>query len=316
MSASMKAYRLHTYGGPECLQLDDVPVPVPTQSQVLIAVSVVGINPFDWKLREGYVKDVVPLQLPTTLGVDFSGTVVAVGQQISRFKIGDRVMTMSTSLGAFAEYIVVNESTLAHVPAGISDIAAATLPIPAGTAWQSLNFAGEVRSGMRILIHGASGIVGAFAIQFAKAKGAKVIGTASAKNRDYVMELGADEFIDYEHENFEDRAKNIDLVLDYVLIGGNLNTTSRSWNVLNQNGAIVSVADPAITKNIPAGLRGYFPQIEADAHLLEEIANQLASGEVKSKVSEVFSRSELNKAIEINRAGGRTGRLVVDFKRV
>lgn len=312
----MKAYRLHSYGGPECLQLDDVPIPVPTQSQVLVAVSAVGMNPFDWKIREGYVKDFVPLQLPTIIGVDFSGTVVAVGDATSRFKVGDRVMTMSTSLGAFAEYIAVDEKILACVPAGLSDVAAATLPIPAGTAWTSLHFAGEVRKGMRILIHGASGTVGAFAIQLAKAEGATVIGTASAKNREYVMGLGADEFIDYQTENFEDLAGKVDLILDYVLVGGNRSTTDRSWGVLKWNGAIVSVADPTVTSKIPPGLRGYFPQIEADPPRLEAIAELLVSGEIKSSVAKVFPRSRLVEAMEINKAGGTIGRLIVDFKTV
>jgi NADPH:quinone reductase-like Zn-dependent oxidoreductase len=313
---TQKAYRLHSYGGPECLQMDDMPVPKPGPSQVLVAVSAVGMNPFDWKLREGYVRDFVPLQLPTTLGVDFSGTVVALGEGASRLKVGDRVMTMSTRLGAFAEYIAVDENILARVPSGLSDVDAATLPIPAGTAWETLHIAGEVRPGMRILIHGASGIVGAFAVQFAKLEGAIVIGTASAKNREYVMGLGADEFIDYQTEDFEARVKDIDYVLDYVLISGARNITDRSWGVLKPNGAIVSVADPSVTGKVPKGLRGFFPQIEPNATRLEAIAEQLESGKIKSKVAQVFRRSELVKAMEINKAGGTTGRLIVDFKRV
>ena len=310
-----KAYRLHSYGGPECIRLDDVPVPGPGPSQVLVAVSAVGMNPFDWKIREGHVRDHVPLQLPVTLGVDFVGTVAALGETSSRFKPGDRVMTMSTSLGAYAEHIAVDEKILARVPAALGDVDAATLPIPALTAWQTLHTAGEVRPGMRILIQGASGIVGAFAVQFAKAAGAMVIGTASAKNRDYVMGLGADEFIDYQSEKFEDRAEDIDLVLDYVLIGGSENTTDRSWSVLKPDGAIVSVADPTIMGKIPAGFRGFFPTIEADASNLEAIAEQLATGKIKSKVARVFDRSQLVEAMEINKAGGTTGRLIVDFKR-
>lgn len=310
-----KAYRLHSYGGPECIQLDDVPVPTPGRSQVLVAVSAVGMNPFDWKIREGHVRDFVPLQLPTVLGVDFVGTVAALGDGLSRFKVGDRVMTISTSLGAYAEHIVVDEKILARVPTALGDMDAATLPIPALTAWQSLHAAGDVRPGMRILIHGASGTVGAFAVQFAKAEGATVIGTASAKNRDYVLGLGADVFIDYQAETFEDRVKDIDLVLDYVLIGGSRNTTDRSWGVLKPNGAIVTVADPAIMGKIPAGYRGFFPSIEADATSLETIAEQLATGKIRSKVAQVFGRSDLVKAMEINKSGGTTGRLIVDFRR-
>lgn len=314
--ATQKAYRLHSYGGPECIQLDDVPIPVPGPSQVLVAISVVGMNPFDWKIREGHVKDVMPLPLPVTLGVDFSGVVVGLGEGSTRFQIGDRVMTMSTSLGAFAEYIAVDEGILARVPDALSDEVAATLPIPAGTAWQSLYLVDKVHAGKRILIHGASGIVGAFAVQFAKAAGAEVYATASAKNREYVIGLGADVFIDYQTQRFEDHVRDIDLVLDYVLVGGTDNTTDRSWGMLKPEGVIVSVADPTITSKVPAGFKGYFPSIEADAKLLEEVAEQVASGKIKSKIAQVYSRSELVQAMEVNKAGGRTGRLLVDFKRV
>lgn len=313
---TQKAYHLHSYGGPECIQLDDVPIPKPGPSQVLVAISAVGMNPFDWKIREGYVRDIIPLQLPTILRVDFSGTVVGLGENASRFKVGDRVMTMSNSLGAFAEYITVDESILARVPAGLSDILAPTIPIPAMTACQSLHTAGEPRPGMKILIHGASGIVEAFAVQFAKLQGAVVIGTASAKNRDYVMSLGADEFVDYETENFEEKVKDIDLVLDYVLVGGTRNTTDRSWGVLKPNGAIVSVADPSILGKVPKGLRGFFPQIGPNATSLEAVADPVENDIIKSKVAKVFRRSELVKAMEANKAGGATGRLIVDFKRV
>lgn len=312
---TQKAYRLHGYGGPEQIRLDDAPIPSPARGEVLVAVSAVGINPFDWKIREGYVRDVMPLQLPATLGVDFVGDVVRLGEAASRFAIGDRVMTMSTRLGAYAETIAVDEMILARVPEALSDIDAATLPIPALTAWQDLHAAGEVQSGMRILIHGASGTVGAFAVQFAKAAGAYVIGTASAKNRDYVLGLGADAVIDYHTERFEDHARDIDLVLDFVLIGGVMDTTSRSWGVLKPGGAIVSASDPAILGNAPDGLRGYFPVIEADAHQLEMIAGLLASGRLTSKVARVFGRNELLKAMDINQGGGTTGRLIVDFKR-
>lgn len=313
--ATQKAWRLHSYGGPECMHLDDVPIPIPSKGQVLVAVSVVGINPFDWKIREGYIKDDMPLPLPVALGVEFSGTIKALGEGSSRFKVGDRVMMISTSLGAFAEYIAFDESILAAVPEGLSDADAASLPMAAMTAWQSLHKAGEVHAGMRVLIHGASGVVGAFAIQFAKAQGAYVFGTASAKNREYVMSLGADEFIDYQTEKFEERVKDVDLVLDYVLIGGTGNTTDRSWSVLKAGGAIVSVADPAILgKTPPNGVKAFFMQTSPNAAQLEMIAGLLVEGKIRSKIEQVFDRDDLVQAMEMNKAGGTTGRLLVNFK--
>lgn len=310
-----KAYRLHAYGGPETLTLDDVPIPTPGPGQVQVAVHTVAMNPFDWKLREGHVRDFVPLQLPTVLGVDFVGTVAALGDGVQRFRAGERVMSFSTRLGAFAEHIVVDETILTRVPAALSDVDAATLPIPATTAWQSLLAAGAVRPGMKILIHGASGTVGAFAIQFAKAEGAHVIGTASGKNREYVLGLGADEFVDYQTQDFEKVVKDVDLVLDYVLVGGVKNTTSRSWGVLKSGGAIVSVADPSITAQVPQGFKGFFPDIQPEPKQLEAVALDLATGRIQSKVARVFKRGELVEAMEINKAGGLTGRLIVDFKK-
>ncbi|KAJ5117919.1 hypothetical protein N7448_004430 [Penicillium atrosanguineum] len=314
--ATQKAYRLHSYGGPECIQLDDVPVPTPASSEILVAVGAVSLNPIDWKIREGHVRDVFHIDLPKILGVDFVGTVVALGEGSTSFKIGDRVMAFSDSLEAFAEHIAVPETIVSRVPASLSDIDAASLPIPAVTAWTTLHYAGEVHSGMKILIHGASGVVGAFAVQFAKASGAFVIGTASAKNRGYVMSLGADEFVDYQTEKFEDRAKNIDLVLDYVQIGGSMDTTARSWGTLKPGGAFVTAADPALLGNVPEGFKGFFPRIATNPAALERIAEQVATGHIKSKVARVFPRGELVQAMEMNKSGGVAGRLVVDFKRV
>ena len=311
--STQKAYRLHSYGGPDCIRLDDVPIPEPEPSQVLVAVSKIGMNPFDWKIREGYVKDIMPLPLPVTLGVDFAGTVVKLGDKTSRLKVGDRVMGMSRTLGAYADHIVIDESILAKVPAELNDTIAGTLPIPVLTAWQALRAAGEPRTGAKILVHGASGTVGAFAVQFAKAAGATVIGTASGKNRDYVLGMGADQFIDYQTQQFEDLLSDIDLIIDTVLVGGDKDNTSRSWKVLKENGTIVSVADPSVASNAPNGMTGLFPQIQPDVPVLEKIAAQVSSSKLKSKVAKVFPRGQLKEAMEINQSGGTTGRLIVDF---
>nr|POE63599.1 quinone oxidoreductase [Quercus suber] len=313
--ATQRAYRLHSYGGPESITLDNVPVPTPGKGQVLVAVSKVGMNPFDWKIREGYVKERLPLKLPAILGVDFVGRVVALGEAASRFKVGDRVMTMSRSLGAYAEHIAIDESILARVPEALSDADAATIPIPGLSAWQTVHAAGPLHAGMKVLIHGASGTVGAFAVQFAKAAGAKVFGTASGKNRQYVLGLGADEFIDYQTEKFEDRVQDVDLILDYVLLGGSNNTTDRSWSMLKPNGALVSVADPSTAFKAPEGLKGLFPQIYPDVSQMEEIAEKLTSGNIQSKIGRVFNGSQLLEAMELNKLGGTAGRLIVDFER-
>lgn len=312
--ATHKAYRLHGYGGRDNIKLDDAEVPAAGAGQVLVAVSYSAVNPFDWKIREGYVKDEMPLVLPYTLGVDVVGTVKELGEGATRLKVGDRVMTMSNTLGAFAEHVALDEKLLARIPDGLGDAEAATLPIPGMSAWLSLHAAGALPANARVLIHGASGVVGSLAVQLAKQAGAYVIGTASAKNRDYVMGLGADEFVDYTTERFEDRVKDIDLVLDYVLVGGTDNTTDRSWAVLKPGGAITTVADPSITGKVPDGYRGFFPFVRPDVAVLENLGRQLASGRIKTKVAKIFPRGELLDAIDLNQAGGGIGRLVVDFK--
>ena len=312
MSSHM-AYRLHSYGGPDSVELDDVPIPVARTSQVVVAVRAVGINPFDWKIREGFLKDSLVLDLPATLGVDFVGVVAALGDGVTRFAVGDRVMGMSQTLGAFAEHIAVDEQILAGVPDALTDVDAATLPIPVLTAWQGLHAAGDLHPGMRVLVNGASGITGSMAVQFAKRAGAYVIGVASGKNRDHTIQLGADAFIDYRTESVRDQVTDLDLIFDCVLIG-NPDTTSQSWGVLKRGGAIVSVADPTILDNVPEGYRGFYPHVDAtDVATLEDVANQVLDGTIATKVARVFPRAKLVDAMEINKAGGTTGRLVVDF---
>lgn len=249
------------------------------------------------------------------LGVDFIGTISSLGPSCtSRFKKGDRVMTFSQTLRAFAEYIVVPESILAKVPQGLSDEQAATLPIPALTAWQGVHAIGAPKKGMKVLIHGASGVCGAFAVQFAKLAGMYVIGTASGKNKPYVLSLGADEFIDYNTQTFEDLISSIDLILDFVLVGGSMSTTDRSWKVLKKGGMLVSFADPGVS--VPEGYRGVFLQTKVDVEVLEDVGEMVVQGKVKSKVARVFGRGEVGEAMEVSRAGGGMGRLLVDFGRV
>lgn len=310
---TQKAYRLHCYGGPECLTLDDVEVPNPGPSQVLIAVSAVGINPFDWKLRHGELADHSDMKLPAILGVDFVGTVVALGEGSWRFEIGDRVMSISNDLGAYAEHIAIDEEIVSRLPANMTDHEALALPLPAMTAWTALYAAGDVTPGMRVLVQGASGTAGAFAVQFAKAAGAHVTGIASAKNRDYVISLGADDFIDYNTQRFEDVVKDLDLVLDFVLVGGAQDNASRSWSVVRPGGAYVTVSDLEGLVGIREDIRGYFPRVDPDAALTERFIDQTLSGELKTKIARVFPRDALNEALEISKTGGLTGRLILDF---
>ncbi|HEY0244495.1 MAG TPA: NADP-dependent oxidoreductase, partial [Mucilaginibacter sp.] len=226
----MKAIRIHEFGGPEVLKLEDIPVPIPAADEVLIKVYATSINPVDWKIREGQRKEKFPVNLPLTLGWDVSGVIEKMGNAVNNFKYGDEVYSRPdpTRNGTYAEYVVVKADLVSLKPKSVDHIQAASVPLAGLTAWQGLFQYGQLQAGQKVLIHAASGGVGTFAIQYAKAKGAYVIGTASESNIDFVKQLGADEVIDYKNEKFEDKLSDIDLVLD--TIGGD--TQKRSLKVL------------------------------------------------------------------------------------
>jgi len=306
---TMRALILTQYGGPDAIQVASAEAPTAGPGQVLVRVRAAGVNGLDWKVREGYVRDAFPLQLPTTLGIELAGVVEAVGAGVTGLREGDRVMGPLGGLGAYADLVAVNAANLAIIPDGMSFVDAAALPLAAGAAWQSLHFAGPLRAGQRILIHGAAGGLGGFAVQFAHQAGAEVFATALSEHADYVRELGADNVIAYDQEQFEASVRDIDLVLDYV--GGEV--LARSWSVLAEDGAIVSTASPAILANTPAGRRGLWFVNTPDTARLQAIADDVVNGRLRSKVAAAVRFDELPAAIERNRTQPQVGKTVVDF---
>jgi NADPH:quinone reductase-like Zn-dependent oxidoreductase/quercetin dioxygenase-like cupin family protein len=306
------AARVQAYGGADAVRVDDVPVPTPGAGQVLVRVTAAGVNGLDWKVREGYVRDAYPLALPATLGVELAGVVVRTGPGVTRFAVGDRVMGPLGGLGAFAGFVATAEDVLARTPASLSDVEAAALPVAALTAWQALHAAGELRAGQTVLVHGAAGAVGGFAVQLAKAAGATVLATASAASHAHVRALGADVVIDYRAQRFEDHASAVDLVVD--LIGGE--TLDRSWAVLAPDGAVVSAAAPDIAARAPAGLRGVWLMMRPDPEQLARLADDVARGALSSTIAEVVDLSGLAAAIERNRTGHPPGKIVLDLARL
>lgn len=305
----IRALVLNEYGGPEALKIALIAPPVPAAGQVLVRVHAAGINGLDWKLREGLVQKVFPLQLPTVLGIELAGVVEAVGAGVSRLRVGDRVMGPIGGLGAYAELVAVNEANLSPVPDALNFAAAAALPLASVAAWKSLHHAGPVQAGQRILIHGAAGGLGGFAVQYAHQAGAMVYATARSGQVDYVRSLGADHVIADDQGPFENALGNIDLVLDYA--GGDV--LARSWAVLAKHGAIVSAASPDIVARTPEGLRGLWFQNSPDTARLQAIGEDVANGRLRSRVSAVAGLEELPAAIERNRTHSQLGKTVVTF---
>jgi len=213
-------------------------------------------------------------------------------------------------LGAYSDYVAVAASKLALIPPTLDDIQAAAIPVASLTAWQALFEAGELKRGQTVLIHGAAGGVGSFAVQFARLAGARVIATAQGVNGGYASGLGADVVIDYRTTNFWERSGRVDLVLD--LVGGE--TLSNSWQVLADGGLIVSTAAPQIMSQIPQGKRGKWFQMKPNAQRLAEIAGMIADGRLLVRVSEIADVTDINGAIERNKSGHGPGKTVVKFR--
>lgn len=305
----MKAVRVHEYGGPEKLVLDDVPRPKPASGEVLVRVVSAGVNPVDWKIRSGMFAD-PRTKLPITLGYDVAGVVTELGPEAKGFKAGDPVFGMlPISIGgAYAEFVAVPEKLLATPPKNLDLSAAGGVPLAALTAWQALFDKAELKAGQTVLIHGGSGGVGHFAVQFAKAKGARVLATASGANQGFLKEIGADTAIDYKNQKFEEIAKDVDVVLDSV--GGD--TLERSYGVLKKGGFLVSIVARVDEKKLEEkGLRGTSMLVQPDASELREIAKLVEAGKVKPIVGATYFLAQAGDAQKKLEAGGTRGKIVL-----
>lgn len=306
-SATMKAVRFHTHGGPEVLKYEDAPRPVPQQGEVLVKVYAAGVNPVDWKMREGGGRSA---NLPMIPGWDFSGTIESIGMNVTGWKKGDEVYARPdiSRNGAYAEYIAVRASEIAFKPKSIDHIHAAAIPLAALTAWQSLFETGGLSAGQKVLIHAAAGGVGHLAVQLAKWKGAYVIGTASERNHDFLRSLGADETIDYSETRFEDFVHDADMVFD--TIGGE--TTERSWQVLKKSGILVSIINRSVEQEAADhGLRGGYVFVQPNPGQLKEIAGLVDSGKLKPEIETVLPLTEAAKAQKMSQGLHTRGKIVL-----
>lgn len=262
----MKAVRIYEFGGPEVMNIVETERPVPAPDEILVKVYASGVNPVDWVIREGKNEVLRSfLTLPLTLGWDAAGIVEDWGSEVTGFQKGDAVYGVPNfpGNGSYAEYCVAKAVQFAPKPESLSFNEAGGVPLAALTAWTGLFAHGNLQAGQRILIQGASGSVGSFAVQFAKAKGAYVIGMASAGNLGYLKQLGADEGIDYTTQQFETLLQDIDFVLEASPIRDN-KERMKAVQVLKEGGTLVSVNTD-------------FP---FDAELLEALAGKQAKGEL------------------------------------
>jgi NADPH:quinone reductase-like Zn-dependent oxidoreductase len=307
----MKAIRIHEYGGRETLRYEDALIPEPKAGELLVRVKAAAVNPVDVQVREGRLKGLLKHELPLIPGWDASGVIEAVGEGVSKFDVGDAVFARPRTArqGTYAEYAVIHEGEAAFKPQTLDHIRAAAVPLAALTAWQALFEAGKLSEGQTVLIHGAAGGVGHFAVQFAKSAGARVLATASAGNQEFVSLLGADEVIDYGAARFEEAVDGVDVVLDAV--GGE--TQERSFEVLRERGRLISIVsepsrDLAESKNVRAQLLVARP----DGELLARICKMLDRGEVSPSVEVVLPLAEAQRAHELIESGHTRGKIVLN----
>ncbi len=331
----MRAFVLTKYGGPEATELREVPGPDPGPQEVLVRVHAAGLNPVDFKIRQGMLKVIQRYKLPVVMGNDFAGVVEACGEGVTRFAQGDRVSARvaKDSLGAFADYTVVPETLLARMPASLDFETAAGIPLAGLTALQALRDELQLKAGSRVFIPGGAGGVGTFAIQLAKWLGAEVTTTASPRGRALVERLGADVVIDYTTQRFEDHVRDMDGVFD--LLGGE--TLRKSFSVVKRGGKVVSIAgmpEPETArKDLGRGavltalfwIASYGLRAQARKHgvtyrylfmhpsgtELAELGRLVEGGKLEPVIDRVFPFAEIGQAFAYLESGHAKGKVVV-----
>ena len=289
----MKAIVAHEYGGPEVLKYEDVPLPEPKETEILVRVIASGVNPADPLILNGKYAKEFGTHLPLVLGYDMAGVVVKRGAKVTKLKVGDPVYAYLLWGGGWAEYCISNETESATKPKSLSFVDASSVPLAALTAWQALIDIGKIRDGQTVLIHGGSGGVGGFAIQIAKARGARVIATASTANQDLLKQLGADIAIDYTKQRFEEIAHDVDLVLDPV----GRDTLARSYSAVKKGGIVVTLVSRCDETELKKHeIRGASLSSHPDSAQLGEITKLIDGGKIKPIVTEVLPLTHAAKA--------------------
>ncbi len=319
MTTDMRRITYDRFGDAQVLRLDRTERPTPGNGEVLIRVAGAGLNPIDWKTRKGlgFAARQIENRLPWTPGYDAAGTVAAVGEGVDTLAEGDRVMGMigfPDRGGAYAEYAVARADELIIVPEELNLVTAGGLPLAALTAWQALFEVAHVGQGDKVLVHAGAGGVGHFAVQFALVRGAHVIATASAANRDFLAALGVHEVIDYHTTDIVEECYGLDAVID--LIGGE--TGKRSLHTLGEGGVLVTIptvtADDIITEAEKRGLKAHGMTVRPDVFHLEEIAELIEDGDVHVHVDQTFALEDAAEAHKLLEQGHVRGKLILDCR--
>ena len=316
----MKAMIINGFGGADRLEMAEVATPEAQPDEILIRVAYAGVNPVDWKIREGMLEGLFPHRFPLILGWDAAGTVAALGTKAAGFQVGDKVYaycrTPIVQWGTYAEYVAMASSAVAPMPANLTFAQAAAIPLTALTSWQALFDTGQLKAGQSVLIHAGAGGTGGMAIQLAKHSGATVFTTASAGNHQYVRSLGADHVIDYQRESFVEVIKNrspggVDLA--YVTVGGDV--LRNSYRVVKPGGALVTIVEaPDVEEARRLGIRATFVFVEPNGTQLREITRLIETGIVRPPEITEMNLEEAPRAHELSQAGHMRGKIVLKIE--
>ena len=310
----MRAISQQVLGGTEVLELVEIDVPEPQTNEVLVRVRAAGVNPVDWLIRAGIIPPILG-EPPFTLGYDVSGVVEEVGSGTTRFKPGDDVHGMTRDAGGYAEFISVSSRTLALKPVSLDHVEAAALPLAGLTAWQGLVGGASLEAGQRVLIHGSGGGVGHLAVQIAKARGAYVIGTASADKRDFVLGLGADEVLDYRAVDFAETVHDVDVVFNLINANTGASYSERSLGTIRPGGVLVTAVERFDAKLAAqaeaAGVRYVETAVESDYAELERLDELVDEKRLRAQVAHTFPLEEARRAHELLEQGHVKGKIVL-----
>jgi NADPH:quinone reductase-like Zn-dependent oxidoreductase len=306
----MKAVLVRQWGGIDTAVVEDIERPEPAAGEILIRIKATSVNPVDWKIREGYMQEFVPL--PVMLGSDVAGDIEAIGEGVEGWEVGTAVYGLKGIRGgAYANYTTILPHEIAKKPATLTYAEAASVPHAALTAWYALFLTANLQAGQRVLIHAAAGGVGHFAVQFAKMKGAYVIGTASARHEAFLRELGVDELVDYTTTQFEDVVKDVDVVLDAV----GFETTERSLQVIKRGGILACIVTPPnYEAAAERGIQAKYVSEQPSTELLTEIAELIDSGKIKPFIQQVFAFDQINDALHTSQMQHVQGKLAVTIE--